>query len=202
MRYYNDRNFTNKVHETVAKEEIYKHLGWEEKKVDKDKLEYVDINHGIDYIFESNDEYNITVQERFKEKKYQIYDDCTLRYRRDHNKDESRHESEFYKIKADYLVYGILNQSKEEMINDKNKGMSSFIKYVIVDLGVLKRKIKEGRIKIVKGGHRSYITNDGNMIIPEKDNYDNSSSFVALDVKQLQELFGHEDIIIKQVGYY
>lgn len=142
------------------------------------------------------------MQERFREKKYQIYDDCTLRYRRDHNKDESRHESEFYKIKADYLVYGILNQSKEEMINDKNKGMSSFIKYVIVDLGVLKRKIKEGRIKIVKGGHRSYITNDGNMIIPEKDNYDNSSSFVALDVKQLQELFGHEDIIIKQVGYY
>src|SRR5699024_11269269 len=127
MRYYNDRNFTNKVHETVAKEEIYKHLGWEEKKIDKDKLEYVDINHGIDYIFESNDEYNITVQERFREKKYQIYDDCTLRYRRDHNKDESRHESEFYKIKADYLVYGILNQSKEEMIKDKNKEMSTFI---------------------------------------------------------------------------
>ena len=202
MKYYSDRNFTDKVHETVAKEEIYKPLNWEERKVDKNELEYVDIHHGIDYIFESSNSYDITVQERFREKKYQNYNDCTLRYRRDHNKDESRHESEFYKIKADYLVYGILDQSKEEIIYDKNKDKPSLIKYVIVDLGVLKNKIKEGTIQTVKGGNSSYITSDGNMVIPEKDNYDNSSSFVALDVRQLQELFGHENIIIKQFGYY
>jgi len=202
MSYGSDRSFTDKVHQTVALREVYNPLHWKEKEVDQAELEYVDIHHGIDYIFENSNDYTISVQERFREERYHVYNDCTLRYRRDSNKDESRHESEFYKIEADCLVYGILNQSKKEIILNKSQDNLSFKKYVVVNISILKEKIKEGRIIIAKGENRSYINRDGKMVVPVKDNFDSSSSFVAFDVKQLQKLFGDEGIIIKQFGYY
>ena len=131
MTYYkDDRNFTNYVHQNLAKPVIYEPIGWIEKEMDPILLESIDINEGVDYIFESKSRSEIKLQERFRDNYYKKYNDCTLRYRRDHNANPSRHHSEFYKIKADYLVYGITNGSK---FKDKRHTLTSFIKYVVVD---------------------------------------------------------------------
>jgi hypothetical protein len=196
--YNDDRNFTNYVHQHLAVPIIYEPLGWTEKEIDAAQLEFIDINEGVDYVFENEEEYEIKTQERFRDNYYKNYTDCTLRYRRDKNADPTRHESEFYKIKADYLVYGITNGSK---FLDKRHTLTDFLKYVVVDLKVLYDKIEQKLIVPKYGAHVSYIK-DGVMIVPIKDNTDDSSSFVAFDVKQLNDLFGDENIIIAQKGYF
>lgn len=51
---------------------------------------------GIDYVFRKNNDI-MTVQERFREKQYQTFNDFTIRYRRDSNKVKDRYESVYYK---------------------------------------------------------------------------------------------------------
>lgn len=105
MKYQGDRVFANYVHANLAIPLIYEKLGWDEKSVDKDWLEWKDILEGIDYVFKSRINGEITVQERFRDNYYgDKYNDITIRYRRDYNKDPSRHASEFFKIAADYFV--------------------------------------------------------------------------------------------------
>lgn len=187
--YKDDRSFTNYVHENLALPLIYKKLGWTQKQIDASLLEYIDINEGVDYVFTGKQGEEIKSQERFRRTKYQTYSDCTLRYRRDNNPVVSRHKSEYYKVKADYLVYGITN-------ND----LTGFVKFVVVDLKVLFSKIDNGLITPEYGGNFSRIVN-GKMIAVIKDNVDDSSSFVAFDVKQLNQLFGSDNIILFQEGY-
>lgn len=202
MKYTSDRNFTDIIHNQVAIPEIYHPLNWRVKTVDKDELEYVDLNEGIDYFLEDFNGHLITVQERFREKRYQNFNDCTLRFRRDHHVDASRHESEFYKIKADYLVYGIINQNKYDVTSGRIKGSLSFIKYVVVDLKVLQHKIEEGKIKLNTQIKRSFINyRDRTMEAAVLRNHDYSSSFVAFDIKQLYELFNKDGIILRQSGF-
>lgn len=197
-KYSDDRNFTNFVHTQLAVPLIYKPLGWTEKEIDAAHLEFIDINEGVDYVFEDNSENEIKTQERFRDDYYKQYNDCTLRYRRDNNLDPTRHKSEFYKIKADYLVYGITNGAK---FPDKRHTLTGFIKYVVVDLKTLYAKIDDGLIIPQYGANLSRIDN-GKMIAPIKDNPDGSSSFVAFDVLQLHQLFGKDGIILTQKGYF
>ena len=195
--YSSDRNFTDYVHKHLTTPLIYKHLGWTEKEMDATELQFMDMNEGVDYIFEDKNGKTIKVQERFRDNFYQKYNDCTLRYRRDKNADLSKHESEFYKIKADYLIYGITNGSKN--IHERHT-LTDFIKYVIIDLTVLYDKIQKGLIVMQRGLNVSDIKQQ-KMIVPIKDNFDNSSSFVAFDINQLQNLFGQDKIIKNQKGY-
>jgi hypothetical protein len=197
-KYSDDRSFTNFVHSNLAIPIIYKPLAWTEKEVDATFLEFIDINEGVDYLFKDKAENEIKIQERFRDDFYKNYNDCTLRYRRDLNADASRHASEFFKIKADYLVYGITNGAK---FADKRHTLTGFVKFVVVDLKVLFSKINEGLI-IPKHGGRSSRIEDGKIISPIIDNKDDSSSFVAFDVSQLKQMFGNEGIILIQKGFY
>lgn len=195
--YSEDRNFTNFVHQKLALPLIYAPLAWTEKTMDKAVLEKMDIHEGVDYVFSDSQGSEIKVQERFRDDFYKKYNDCTLRYRRDKNADQARHESEFYKIKADFLVYGITNGSK---FPEKRHTLTDFLKYAVIDLRVLYAKIEAGLIVPVRSGNYSRIANQ-KMYVPIKDNTDDSSSFVAFDILQLKELFGHENIILVQKGY-
>lgn len=59
---------------------------------------------GINYVFR-NGNCLMSVQEQFKDSKYQDFLDLTIRYRRDDNKIEERHESDYYKMKTHYFTY-------------------------------------------------------------------------------------------------
>lgn len=197
--YKDDRSFTNYVHEKLALPIIYKKLGWSQKQIDAALLEYIDINEGVDYVFTGKQGEEIKSQERFRDEYYKKYNDCTLRFRRDNNPDKTRHKSEFYKIKADYLVYGITNGSK---FPEKRHTLTGIIKFVVVDLKVLFNKIENGLIIPKRNiGLNSYKKNN-TLIAPIIDNKDGSSSFVAFDVKLLNQLFGSDHIILFQEGYF
>lgn len=125
-------------------DEIYDNLGWVVYPTDPDELEKIDVENAIDYIMIDREGRKHNVQERFREYHYHFYKDATLRYRRDHSSETDRKESEFYKITADYLVYGIINASKNQILNNVKRG--SFVKYAIIDIRVLMDKIKKGLI--------------------------------------------------------
>jgi len=198
MSHYNsDREFSDYVHKNLAMKQIYEQLHWHEKPVDIQKLKLADQNYGIDYVFENSKGKQIFVQERFRDSYYQNYTDCTLRYMRQHNAHEERRLSEFFKIKAHFLVYGITNGSKWERERYK---LSHFIKFVVINLPVLFSKIDEGAIILREGSKKSYIEN-GKMIAPINQNTDYSSSFVAFDIQQLQKLFQADQIIRLQKGF-
>ena len=57
---------------------------------------------------------------------------------------ENEKQSEFFKIKADYLLYGIItNQST-------NENVVGFKRYVFIDLNLLLKEINQGNINIYK----------------------------------------------------
>jgi len=198
MAYYNsDREFSDYVHKQLALSQIYQPLNWKEKVVDAHKLNFADQNHGIDYIFENPKGQQIYVQERFRDNFYKQYNDCTLRYMREHNAHENRRLSEFFKIKAHFLVYGITNGSKW---NNQRHTLTDFVKFAVINLPVLFSKIDEGAIILRKGNKTSYIEN-GKMIAPINQNTDQSSNFVAFDIRQLQTLFQADRIIRLQKGF-
>ena len=110
--YSSDRSFTDYVHNHLAIPIIYRKLNWDISEIDAKVLETIDINEGIDYVLNNSSGETVLVQERFHDSFYSKYNDATLRFRRDQNQNPERIKSEFYKIKADYLVYGITNGSK------------------------------------------------------------------------------------------
>ncbi|TAF33051.1 MAG: hypothetical protein EAZ57_07325 [Cytophagales bacterium] len=196
--YKTDRHFTDFVHLQVALPQIYQPLGWQPHQVSPHELEHYDRNHGIDYFFETPEGSVVSVQERFREQKYQHYNDFTLRYRRDFNRDVKQHPSEFFKIRANYMVYGIVNKPKINILQERNV---SFLKYAVLDLAVFFGLFLEGRIKAKRGLDKSFVA-DGILVAPIKDNHDKSSSFLAFDVALLAQLFQDSRLIIKQQGFY
>lgn len=197
--YASDRKFTDTIHQEVALKEIYPQLGWSVFPMDPDELDKIDMEKGIDYVMQDKSGNKINVQERFREYHYHFYKDATLRYRRDHSDDEDQVESEFYKIEADYLVYGIINGSKAQVRNKAKE--FSFVKYVVIDLKVLFEQIKKKKIVLDTSIGKPQII-DGVMHACVNENKDYSSSFVAFDVKGLNDLFGKDGIILVQNGFY
>lgn len=198
MVYYkDDRSFTNYVHENLAIPKIYKTLKWEVQDIEATKLEYIDINHGIDYVLKDHNGNLIKVQERFRDNYYQKYNDATLRYRRDKNPDPTRMKSEFYKIKADYLVYGITNGKK---FIDKRHTLTDFIKWAILDVNFLKQKYENGELEIITTSSLYCEISGQKLLCPENFNPDGSSSFVPFDISMLNQLWGSK-VIIAQKGY-
>lgn len=194
-KYSKDRAFTNYVHRNLAIPLIYNPLNWSEVQLRKDYSKYIDMMDGIDYVFRKGSSI-MSVQERFREKQYQSFTDFTIRYRRDSNKIKERHESEYYKMKAHYFTYGIINSSKDE-----TKKASSFIKYAIIDLKKVYEKLDEKKIFISDNGKNTCEIVDGNRLeCPVKYNSDGSSSFFPIDISYLVELWG-TDMIIAQKGF-
>lgn len=194
--YKSDRNFSDYVHQNIAKKEIYKYLSWQEVQFKDNYGVHIDQTDGIDYIFLKDNDL-ITVQERFREKKYKSYTDFTLRYRRDQNIHDSRKFSEFFKIKAHYLVYGIVNGTKSNL-----ETCTSFLKYAIVDLKVFYSLISKGNIHLKEMAHHtSHIYNKDTLVCPIKFNKDGSSSFIAVNIPHLIELWSYK-VVIFQYGFH
>ncbi|WP_426430596.1 hypothetical protein ACPX19_13690 [Winogradskyella sp. HB-48] len=194
-KYSKDRAFTDYVHANLAIPLIYNPLHWSEVKLKKEYSKYIDMMDGIDYVFRKGNTV-MSVQERFREKKYQDFTDFTIRYRRDSNKIEDRHESEYYKVKAHYFTYGIIDSAKHE-----TKKASSFIKYAIIDLKKVYQKLDEKKIYISDNGKNKCEIIDGERLeCPVKYNSDGSSSFFPIDISYLVKLWG-TDMLVAQKGF-
>lgn len=194
-KYSKDRAFTNYVHTNLAIPLIYTPLNWSEVKLKKDYSKYIDMMDGIDYVFRKGNAI-MSVQERFRENKYQGFTDFTIRYRRDSNRIKDRHESEYYKMKAHYFTYGIIDSSKEEAMK-----ASAFIKYAVIDLKKVYQKLDVKKIYISDNGKNKCEIIDGERLeCPVKYNSDGSSSFFPIDISFLVKLWGN-DMIIAQKGF-
>lgn len=194
--YYKDRSFSDYVHKHIALDAIYSPLGWKPVKFQSNYGIHIDKSDGIDYIFLKDDEL-ISVQERFRDSRYQKYSDFTIRYRRDQNKDSTQHKSEFYKLKAQYFVYGIVNGTKTDF-----SSCLSFLKYAVIDLAAFYEKIKSNHIRISENARKfSRIVDDKIIEIPIICNRDNSSSFIPVDIVQLISLWGNQ-IVISENGFH
>jgi hypothetical protein len=192
-KYSKDRAFTDYVHQNLALPLIYEPLNWNEVQLRKDYAKYIDMMDGIDYVFRNGDKI-MSVQERFREKQYQSFNDFTIRYRRDSNKVEERHESEYYKMKAHYFTYGIINSSKEKI--DRS---TTFLKYAIIDLRKVYDKLDSRDIFISDNNQNKCKIIDGNRIeCPVKYNSDGSSSFFPIDISFLVKLWGDEMLVTQQ----
>ncbi len=194
--YQSDQSFSDDIHWRLAMTQIYEPLGWSAVRMKPEQARLLDISEGIDYVFLNETGQITTVQERFREAKYQTYNDFTIRYRRDQSPNESRHESEFYKIKADYFVYGIA---------DGNKTISpakDFIKFAVIDLKFIQTKIDTGHIQI-RGDLRQKTCRIENnrLLCPINQNFDGSSNFFPIDIQLLAQLWGNEPILF-QKGFY
>ena len=197
--YYNfDKTFTDTVHSKLAIPIIYKSLNWTSQTLNRTMTSNVDINNGVDYfLIDNNCNRIVTVQERFREVKYKNFNDFTIRFEREFNPHENRRLSEYYKLNADYFVYGIINKSKYEV-----NLADSFVKYAVIDLYKLKKFMDCGLIVIDRemAGYSCRIMN-GIMHCPVNYNKDNSSSFFPIDIRLLLLLFPNENIVITQKGF-
>lgn len=189
-----DRAFTDLVHRNIALPNIYAPLNWQPYLLDATKAKEIDMFKGIDYVFTHEGTYK-TVQERFREQKYQQYSDFTIRYRRDDNPIADRHASEYYKMKAHYFVYGIINSSKEQVAH-----CTDFIKYAVIDLQKVYEQIDNGNIVIANNGKHFCQIQDDKMVCPIEYNTDGSSSFFPIDIHLLVKLWG-DDMLLAQKGF-
>ncbi len=194
--YQFDRMFTNFVHQNLALEQIYKKLCWERLSLKTELAEHLDIRKGIDYCFKTESGNIVTVQERFREQKYQPYNDITFRYRRDKNQDSTRVESEFFKIIADFMVYGVIDTTKNNYSSAKN-----FLKFAVINLDILMDEFDNKNILVREtSGHKCFLENNV-LICPINYNRDGSSSFVPVDISLLMKTNIASSVIELQHGY-
>lgn len=197
--YNNDRSFTDYVQKNVSIPTIYPIMGWKEGEIDAAELERIDIHHGIDAVILDKNSNQKTLQYRYRDAYYKDNTDTTLRYQRPHNSNQDRHESEFFKIEADYLLYGISNGKK---FDDKLGTNTNFLKWAVIDLHQLFNLINEGLIIIdpLLRGYKCAL-NENKMICPVLNNKDRSSNFVPFDVLIMQNLFGNTGVIVNSHGF-
>ena len=196
--YTSDRSFTDYVHTNLAIPFIYKELKWHPQEMNSKLMTNADMMNAVDcFLIDEVNSKIITVQERFREYKYHTYTDFTIRFEREFNKHEERKLSEFFKLDADYFVYGIINQSKF----NKEKA-THFVKYAVIDLRILRNLFDEGKIVVDRdlNSLRCQIIN-GVMHCPVNQNHDKSSSFIPVDIRQLKALYDKENVVIKEEGF-
>lgn len=196
-RYNDDRNFTDYVHKNVSIPNIYPLMYWQVSEIDADELNKLDINNGIDAIILDNNSNKRTLQYRYRESDFERYTDVTLRYRRPHNSNKDRHDSEFFKIDADYLLYGISNGKKS---SDKLRTNTAFLKWAILDLRQLFTLIDEGLIVIDPSQRYKCARYENKLICPVNNNRDKSSNFVPFDIPILKDLFGNR-VVVQSSGF-
>lgn len=202
MSYPNDRGFTEYVHEKIAMEKIYKQLGWTKLKLDEEEKNKLDIEKGIDRIFQTKEGDIVTVQERFRTENYKNYNDFTIRYTRENNPNDNRKKSEFFKIEADYFVYGITNCK-----DNSDRKCKDFIKFIVLDYRIIKEMIDDGKIMISENLEKntSEIQN-GIIKVPIKTNWDGSSEFIPIQIDHLKKSSElckkYKNVIVLQKGFF
>ena len=191
--YKSDREFTDFVHTNLACKIIYPKLNWEIQDLNLKMLNNIDTRNAID----KNIIKTVTIQERFREKKYSNYTDFTIRYKRDHNQFDERKLSEYFKLDADYFVYGIIDESKANVYKAK-----SFLKYCVIDINKIKEYIDLEKIIIRENTNlKKCIIENNKLICPVIENRDYSSSFFPIDIVMLSMLFEDDNIIVLQEGF-
>ena len=196
--YSSDRQFTDYVHDNLAVPLIYKPLNWHPQQMNSSLMTNADMMNAVDcFLIDGNNNKIITTQERFREYHYHNYTDFTIRFEREFNPHEERKLSEFFKLDADYFVYGIINQSKF----NKEKA-THFVKYAVIDLNILRSLFDNGKIVVDREleGLRCKVI-DGIMHCPVNQNHDKSSSFIPVDIKLLKLYFSKEKVILKEEGF-
>lgn len=98
----NALGYTQRIHDNIAIPRFYDHFGFTNVKSEVGTL--ADFNDGIDYTALLANQ-KITIQERFRQYKYKDYGDITFRY----DSKNSNLKREFFKIKAGYFLYGVVN---------------------------------------------------------------------------------------------
>ena len=201
--YSEDRSFTDYVHANLAVPEIYEKLGWVPEETINDFTDMRDMEDSIDYEAKDSHGFKVTIQERFRDSYYKKYNDFTLRYTREFSQRENQIRSEFFKMDAGYLIYGITDGKKWPKQRDT---LTNFIKYCVVDLNVLKKLFREGKIR-VPDRFQSYctLTEDRTVLYTSKNrNADQSSEFIGIDPSMLKEVKGVNinELIISQDGFY
>lgn len=199
--YAHDRQFSDFVFNNLVKTTIFPTMGWTEYLVDKDVLNKMDLDDGIDALIQENNQNIFSIQYRFRDAFYQQYDDVTLRYKREFNRNSNRHNSEFFKIKANYLLYGVTNGKK---FRDSLRTNTEFLKWAVIDVEKLMEKIRMEQIIIDDNLNSnccksSYHEGRLVMVCPVNYNTDNSSSFVPFSVKILNQIA--PEVIVRQEGY-
>ncbi|MDN6166289.1 MAG: hypothetical protein L0L22_06215 [Staphylococcus equorum] len=195
--YDNRRMFSDAVHVNIA-DKVYQYLGrLIDDSRDDDYHEKADLIDGIDYYVLVNGHHR-TVQERFRTSKNCNYNDITLRYQYPENKDD-RSKSEWFKLTADYFMYGVINQNTND--SRKIKPSAKFLKLVVIDLRVFSRLVDNE--KIIVGSEKFSKIIDGKLVGGLNSNvsrvHDNRSIFAVFDVKHLYQT--NEDLIIVEKGY-
>lgn len=199
MGYKEDREFTNYIHDILAIPLIYNPLNWKVQKMNSKRLaENADIFAAIDaFLINITKERIITVQERFRECKYVNYNDFTIRYKRDFNSLDERKLSEFFKLEADYFVYGIINAYKYN-----KERATKFLKYAVIDIKILKSLFENNQIIIDESIKGLFCVEKNNKIyVPVNYNRDRSSSFIPIDIRLLKKLFKNSGVIVVSEGF-
>lgn len=170
---FNDvnKNFSYLSH-LVARKEIYSRF------LASNELEYdyiannndnyskiLDRKMSIDAIIKENfrnDQINLTVQERFRERKYKRYNDITLTLW----SEKSNKKSELFKIKSQIFVYGITDgkitgKGKKRKIE---KEPTTFLKAAVIDVtklisGLIHNNI-EGQVGYTNRSNQRFIAFD------------------------------------------
>lgn len=201
MSYYGsdfkkDYNFSEKVHQ-VAKSIIYKENILLEKASVKE-----DNENGIDYFVNVNGDI-VSIQERFRIKNNITKDslEFTLRYKRPNSLSDNQKKSEYFKIKADFLVYGIINNENK----DDNIDSITFLRYVVINLKELRRAIRDNKIYIDENlkSEKPYSDNQKIYAIVKenKEEKDGNSQFLIFDTQHLKLLKDEYRIIIREFNY-
>ncbi len=197
--YNSDRGFTDFIHNKLALKIIYAKMDWlvQDNDVLNDRLRTnIDMNNAVDYIAVDSNRQVIIIQERFRDEYYKNYNDFTIRYMRPENQHEERRLSEYFKLDANYFIYGITDTSKF-----KYKNASKFLKYAILNLRILKENIAKGIVVIDESlGGKSCKEENGVMRCPIIANTDHSSNFVPFDIIILSRIA--PDVIVYQEGYF
>ncbi|MDD5921605.1 MAG: hypothetical protein PUC44_00250 [Eubacteriales bacterium] len=196
-RYPDRRKFSDAVHSNIAPK-VYQYLGWELDNVrDEDYRRNADLTDGIDYYILVGGHHR-TVQERFRRQSYARYNDITFRYTYPDNT-EDRKNSEWFKITADYMIYGIADTDTKdaEQITRNNR----FVKLAVIDLRRFSLLVDEGKIAV--GNSRQSEFRNGILIggLQRNKKYagDNPSTFAVFDVRDLFKV--NSDLIILEKGY-
>ena len=109
MNFQKSMDFTNWVHKKIAIPKFYIPNGM--LNVVSEVGTLADLREGIDYTVHQQDG-TFTVQERFRKSQYKHYRDITFRYDKPCDKRDTRRE--FFKIKADAFLYGIINDTEDD----------------------------------------------------------------------------------------
>lgn len=195
----NDWKFSDKVHQYVLENEIYNHHFFNLKEVTK-ATKREDQDEGIDYWAVCSDG-RYSIQERFRElSKYTKNSlEFTLRYERNGSISNNQKKSEFFKIKANYLLYGITENQK---VDSKITGLKRF---VFINIQELYKEINNGNIIIDENKENRlepYVNKENIPCAIVKKNHENksgNSSLVIFNVSHLYEI--NKNIVFSSEGY-